>query len=379
MPKPTILVTGATGKTGSVVARELLAAGYSVRALVRRSDARSRALQAKGVEVAISDMNDLVGIAAALMGVQRAYYLPPFEAAALQNAAIFATAATEARLEHVVLMTQWLSSPTHPALATRHHWLIDRLFGMMPDTSLTIVNPGLFADMPYLTVLPYAAHLGVYPWMFGAGRNAPPSVDDIGRVAAAALCDPARHAGRTYRPTGPSLLGRDEIIATLSHVLGRRVRAVPMPLWMFMRAARLDGLPRHLLAMVPHYFEEQRRGAFEAGAPTDHVRLVTGRDPETFETVARRHAALPENQRSASNFARQFVKFMAVPMVPGPAAARYRAGLQLPPPRVTHYVLESPTWWSEHDVDGSTSIMPERIEPPRKSMNLDIAGREAVS
>jgi len=35
MIKPRIIVTGATGKTGSVVVGELLKAGYSVRALVQ--------------------------------------------------------------------------------------------------------------------------------------------------------------------------------------------------------------------------------------------------------------------------------------------------------------------------------------------------------
>jgi NAD(P)H dehydrogenase (quinone) len=195
--RPRILVTGATGKTGAVVIRELLAAGYPVRALVRNIDGRTRALQAKGVELAICSLSDAEGVAKALDGVHRAYYLPPFDPAALEGAVNFATAARHARLEHVVLMTQWLSSPAHPAIATRHHWLTDRLFTMIPGAGLTIVNPGFFADMPYLTVLPYAAHLGIYPWMFGAGRNAPPSVDDIGRVAASALMDPDRHAGRT--------------------------------------------------------------------------------------------------------------------------------------------------------------------------------------
>jgi len=41
-------------------------------------------------------------------------------------------------------------------------------------------------------------------------RNAPPSNEDIARVAVAALMDPARHAGKSYRPTGPELLGAEE-------------------------------------------------------------------------------------------------------------------------------------------------------------------------
>jgi len=48
MIKPRIIVTGATGKTGSVVVSELLKAGYPVRALVHREDGRSARLKAHG-------------------------------------------------------------------------------------------------------------------------------------------------------------------------------------------------------------------------------------------------------------------------------------------------------------------------------------------
>jgi uncharacterized protein YbjT (DUF2867 family) len=76
MIKPRILVTGATGKTGSVVVTELLKAGYPVRAMVRREDGRSARLKVQGAEVAIADMSDVERIADALKDVQGAYYCP---------------------------------------------------------------------------------------------------------------------------------------------------------------------------------------------------------------------------------------------------------------------------------------------------------------
>lgn len=48
MTKPRIVVTGATGKTGRLVVSELLKAGYPVRALVHREDARSARLRTPG-------------------------------------------------------------------------------------------------------------------------------------------------------------------------------------------------------------------------------------------------------------------------------------------------------------------------------------------
>ena len=76
MTKPRIIVTGATGKTGSVVTTELLKAGYPVRAMVHREDARSARLKAQGAEIAVADISDVERVADALKDVQRAYYCP---------------------------------------------------------------------------------------------------------------------------------------------------------------------------------------------------------------------------------------------------------------------------------------------------------------
>src|ERR1700745_62492 len=123
MIKPRILVTGPTGKTGAVVVSELLKAGYPVRALGHREDGRSARLKAQGAEIAVADMSDVERVADALEGVQRAYYCPPLDPYMIQGAVAFAVAAKEARLEHIVGMTQWLASPSHPPLMTPQHWL----------------------------------------------------------------------------------------------------------------------------------------------------------------------------------------------------------------------------------------------------------------
>src|SRR5438270_12700481 len=236
MVKPKILVTGATGKTGSFVVTELLNAGYPVRAMVHREDGRSARLKAQGVEIAIADMSDVERVAQALKGVQRAYYCPPVDPYMIQGAASFAVAAKQARLEHIVGLTQWLASPSHPSLMTRQHWLVDRLFSMTPGVAHTLVNPGFFADV-YLTTIGFAAQLGAFPWIFGNSRNAPPSNQDIACVAAVALMNPARHAGKTYRPTGPKLLGREEMAQAIGRAVGRSVRVVQTPPWLFMKTA----------------------------------------------------------------------------------------------------------------------------------------------
>ena len=131
MLKPRILVTGATGKTGSVVVAELLKAGYPVRAMVHRDDGRSARLKAQGAEIAVADMSDVERVAEALKDVQRAYYCPPFDPYMIQGAVAFAVAARQSRLEHIVSLTpmavESLASRPHdpPALARRSAVLDD--------------------------------------------------------------------------------------------------------------------------------------------------------------------------------------------------------------------------------------------------------------
>ncbi|MGC2030166.1 MAG: NmrA family NAD(P)-binding protein [Steroidobacteraceae bacterium] len=93
MLKPRILVTGATGKTGSRAVAELLKAGYPVRAMVHGEDGRSARLTAQGAEIAVTDMCDVERVADALKDVQRAYFCPPFDPYMIQGAVAFAVAA----------------------------------------------------------------------------------------------------------------------------------------------------------------------------------------------------------------------------------------------------------------------------------------------
>jgi uncharacterized protein YbjT (DUF2867 family) len=257
MIKPRIVVTGATGKTGSVVVSELLMAGHPVRAMVHREDGRSARLKSQGAEIVVAEMSDVERVVDALDDVQRAYYCPPIDPYAIQGAVAFAIAAKEARLEHVVGLTQWLASPSHPSLMTRQSWLIDHLFSMTPGVAQTIVNPGFFAD-DYLVPIGLAAHLGMFPWMYGDSRNAPPSNEDIARVAATVLMDPARHAGKSYRPTGPKLLGAKKMVQAIGRAVGRTVRVMPTPAWLFMKSERIIGHPIDAIRNIRYYIEDHK-------------------------------------------------------------------------------------------------------------------------
>lgn len=349
MRNPRILVTGATGKIGSLVVAELLKTGYPARAMVHRQDVRASRLKSLGAEVVVADMSDVESLSAALIDVQGAYYCPPFDPYMIQGAAAFAVAAKQSRLEHIVGLTQWLASPSHPALMTRQHWLADRMFSMLPGIAHTTVRPGFFADA-YLVPIALAVHLGIFPWIYRDSRNAPPSNEDIARVVVSALTDPARHGGKTYRPTGPKLLGAKEMAAAIGLAVGRSVKALPTPAWLFIKSARRAGLSQDVLNALRYYIDDHRLGTFELGAPTTDVLDVTGQPAEEFEAIARRYAARPENLPTLTNWLRTVGMFLIAPLTGGVNFERYTRKLRSPVVSEPQFALESKIWRREHGI-----------------------------
>jgi NAD(P)H dehydrogenase (quinone) len=180
---PKILVTSGAGKTGLPVALQLLGNGVPVRVFVRRDDHRAETLRRAGADVYIGNQYDVSDLRKAMQGVQRAYQCAPTAPNGLHFNAAFTVAAAEAKLEHVVTLGQWLTSADHPSLFTREVYLSDALARLSPDTTVTSVDPGWFADN-YLMVLDAAAHLGMFTMPLGPGdeKKMPRPVTKTSRV-----------------------------------------------------------------------------------------------------------------------------------------------------------------------------------------------------
>jgi NAD(P)H dehydrogenase (quinone) len=371
-----VLVTGATGRIGGAVATQLLDKGVTTRAVVHRDDGRSARLRALGAEVVVADIFDIQQVQAAMDGVDRLYYNPPYHPHALDSAVAFAVAAQRSGVEAVVALGQWLASPEHPSLSTRQAWLTDKLFELLPDSAHVAVDPGFFADN-YLQLVPLAAQLGVLPVPTGGRRNAPPSNEDIARVAVGALLDPHRHDGRAYRPTGPAMLSGAEIADAVGTALGRRVRHLEIPAWMFMRAVRQNakrlGTDLFFESSLRHYLPEYSLGTWEVGGPTTHVRDVAGVEPEDFLTIARRYTTGPDARRTASNLVRQVWQFMLTGLVPMHRLDRFDRQQQHPQPAHPRLSGQSVVWRNEHaaPVDApavyETLSRPTRLEERREA------------
>ena len=366
MANPTFLVTGATGKTGGAVVAELVARDLPVRAVVHRRDARSDALDRRGVETVVADMFDPDQLLGAMRGVRRAYFLPFFHSHIIQSAVAFGLAAREARLESIVQMGQWLSHRAHPSITTRQIWLTDRTFAQLPGIAHTILNPGMFADN-FLRLIDFASLLGVFPVLSGEGRAAPVANEDMARVAVAALLAPERHAGMSYRPTGPKLLSGKEMAEIIAKVVGHRVVALDLPFWMFSKVARQQRVDPMEVVGYRHYMEEMKRGSFSMdGGVTGVVEDLTGTPAESFETTARRYAAKPFARPTVANRLKAFASFGLAPFYPGYDLERWDRLRGWPMPPNPTLSIDDESWRTEHGMPAAPAVPGSRAPVPKR-------------
>ncbi len=346
--KEKILITAANGNTGFNAAKELLKLGFSVRAVVRNTNnPKARELKRQGAELFSGDMEDIRDVRKALVGIKRAYFVPTYPNVLFQGAT-FATAAEEMALEHVVVLSQWLSSNVHPSIYTKEHWLVDNIFKQLPTVKSTFLNPGLFAASYFFSIEP-TAQLGMMPEF---GKNAPPSNEDIGSVAAHILKDPSNHENKTYRITGPEVLSSQQMGDTIGKILNRKVKVQNLPEKMMLKVFKAAGnYPVSDVSQLRYYVSEAQTNTFALGAPTNVVKEITGKEAEDFETIARRYLGEnPATKQTLGNKIRA-IKNMVKALLTKPwDMVKYEKQQGFPKFENMKLSSQSDEWRTEHNV-----------------------------
>jgi uncharacterized protein YbjT (DUF2867 family) len=279
----TILITGATGNTGSAVLDLLESKGVPVRAMVRK-EADIERLGPTSAAVVVADFDDPAGIAAALKGVSHAYLVTPSTSAAEAQQIRFAELAAEAGLERLVKLSQLAATEDSPVRFLRYHAAVERRIREL-GLGFTFLRPNLY----FQGLLNFRASIageGRFFAPIGDARVSAVDVRDIAAVAAAVLTEPG-HMGQSYTITGPAAVTHGEMADAIAQAIGREVAFVDVPPEGF--AAALRGLlpPWQLDGLLEDYAHYARGEAAEVH-PT--VRAMTGREPREVAEFARDYA-----------------------------------------------------------------------------------------
>lgn len=291
MSQASILVSGATGRTGGAAIDELLKMGKQVRAYVRSDDARAAALRARGVEIAVGDFTDIDQIRRAMDGIRSAYFLHPIRPGILGATAYFAQAAKEAGVTAIVNMSQISARREAASHAAQDHWIAERVFDWS-GVATTHLRPTFFADW---LVYP---HLGRDIWTrrkiefpFGNGRHAPIASEDQGRVIAHLLARPQGHEGKIYPLHGPVEMNHTEIAAAISEVLGTIIEYAPTSIEVFKdKMENVYKFPPFLVQHLVEVSKNYRDGIFSG--TNDVVETITGTPPLTVQQFIARNRSI---------------------------------------------------------------------------------------
>src|SRR3712207_2415901 len=120
-----ILVTGATGSTGSELTRLLASRGVPVRAMVRSRDRATALAALAGVEVGVGDFDDPASVERALRGIEKAFLLTDSSERAEARQRAFVDAARRTGLRHVVKLSQFAADEGSPVRFLRYHAAVE--------------------------------------------------------------------------------------------------------------------------------------------------------------------------------------------------------------------------------------------------------------
>ena len=290
MSSQLILVTGATGKTGSHVVEQLIERGLTVRALARVHDERSEHLAALGAEVVLGDLLDIQSMRDAMQNVTRAYFCYPPQGDLLVEATTnFAISAREAGVKAVVNMSQISARENSQSPLARQHWLAEHILDWA-DIGAVHIRPTFFAENLYLFGAQTIATDGKLYLPYGSNRHAPVAAADIARVIVGILVDPAFHIGERYIVTGPRNMTIEEMATVLSTELGRTVEYVNLPIddW----GQVLSGVPGISESLITHLkavAQDHQDGVFSA--QTDVVERIGGTPAQSLSDFIKSNLA----------------------------------------------------------------------------------------
>ncbi|MEV6734795.1 MULTISPECIES: NmrA family NAD(P)-binding protein [unclassified Streptomyces] len=271
--RQTTLVLGGTGRTGSLVAQQLIERGLHARTASRR-----------GADVPF-DWDDPTTHARALDGVDRVYLVTP--AMRVKYAGLvsdFLDLAAGAGVRHVTYLSAYGSDQAPPEVDIR---AVELDLAGRGGFTHSILRPAWvmqnFCDehMPVIEgIITVPTHGGTEAFVDAA---------DIAAVAVETLADPDAHAGAQYAPAGPQSLTVSEVADIIADVIDRPVTHNDIDPEAWIGGAIAAGfVPADYAVMLRWLTGTVISG--NGSRPNGDIEKVTGRPPITFRDFAQRNA-----------------------------------------------------------------------------------------
>jgi NAD(P)H dehydrogenase (quinone) len=282
-----IVVTGASGHLGRLVAEELLDRMPSSEiVLVTRHPEAIEDLAERGATVRHGDFDQPESLIPAFTGGDRMLLIATLgvgRRVAQHRAAI--RAAADVGIQRLVYTSFLNPVPDHPVgpIASEH----GETEAILKDSGIewTVLRNATYAEQQ---VPPGALAVagGKLYTNAGEGRLASVSRRDCARAAASVLTSDG-HGGKTYDVTGPEAVSQAELVDLLSEVSGRQVELVPVGDRMLSWGLTRHGAPKPVARAIVAFGKAVREGYYDVVDPS--VTTLTGSPPSSLREVLVAH------------------------------------------------------------------------------------------
>jgi uncharacterized protein YbjT (DUF2867 family) len=282
-----VLVTGATGNTGSLLVPALLRAGVDVRILVR-DEAKAKPLKDLGAEVVLGDLDKLETILPAVKNVDKIYLLTWNGETQLQQAINVIDAAKKSGNPHIVRHSMWGSENSR---IIKQGYKIEEI---LKESGLpwTILKPTFYMQNTMMAAQTISSD-GVIYWDMKDGKLGMIDVRDIADAAFAVITGKG-HEGKEYILTGPEAISFNDVAKIFSNVLDTEIKYVSVPGEAALQSMVGMGLPE----WIAKGYVELSEGFSEnfANSTTRNVEILTGHPSRSFEQFVSDFARVFDNK-----------------------------------------------------------------------------------
>jgi len=275
-----VLVTGATGTTGSLVATKLRNCGVEVCALVRNPE-QADTLKDAGVTIIRGHFEQSDALRESLKNVGAVFLLTGLDEDAHVHAQNVLIAAKEAGSPRIVRQSAWHCDSGSSRILKLHHETEKALADSgMPHT---ILRPNYFMH----NVLENAEAVRGEGVIYSRLQKNLSMIDvrDIADVAVKVLTsEDDHHDGKTYELTGAEAVNYNDVAVALGSALGRDVKCEEVAIDTALETMRGWGLSQWSLEATAELYDDFNNGWAEE--VTDVVKQILGREARSIHTFA---------------------------------------------------------------------------------------------
>lgn len=276
-----VLITGATGTIGTLLTKKLAGEeSVDLRVLVRDAE-KAEHLKDLGAELAVGSFEDAESIKSAVEGVDSIALISPMGGDAAKLVSTVLKAAKAANVRKIVRLSAIKANTDGPTLNSIQHGITDAEI-LETGMTYTILRPHYFMQNLLWSAESLVAESKFYQGM-GDGKMAMIDVRDIADSAAGAVLSD-QFDNQIFELTGPESITFQNVAATLSETLGRRVEYVPVTLEAVEQGTLEMGLGQWAATVLRQYAKAYREnwGDFT----TDNVEKITGHPARPFTSFA---------------------------------------------------------------------------------------------